>query len=758
MRIRANIPAISAMTLLASACASTPASVESTYDTTITRTTHAIPHITSDTWRGVGYGVAYAYAQDNLCMLAEEFTTVAGERSKYFGPEGKTLLGLGRSDNLTSDLFFRSQIDLPTLREGMTEQSDAALGLLNGYVAGYNRYLRDTGIDNLPEACRDKDWVRPISTDDMLRLNEKQMLLASSLALAAGIATAAPPEQQTAQLDLKFPEKEEPKYGSNGWAFGGDVTADGRGMVIGNPHFPWEGPARFWQMHVQGPEGYDVMGVGIAGTPIPTLGFNRNVAWTHTVTAARHFTVYALALSPESSTTYMLDGKPVQMEAREISVPMPAGREPVVRTLYNTEFGPVVTVPGSGVQWTKQLAFALRDANSGNQRAIDAWLKIGQASDVGEIEAAVSDTLGIPWVNTIAADRNGDALHADVTAVPNVTADLIANCSTPFSGLVASRVTLLDGSRAECDWNTASDNPKSGLLPASEQAARTRRDYVTNSNDSYWISNPRNPWKELSPILGEHSKALSLRTRSNFIETEAALAAGKMNHAAARRLVFGNESLAADMVLDGLVKDCFGMAAIPHACTVLAKWDRRFEADSKGAYLFVTFWNKVRRRDDLWSVPFDPANPIETPRNLVTDNLLPMALREKLLEAAAEIQDEGIALDAPWGEVQVRIDGDDRIAVHGGPGTAGVLNMQRSRKIAGGITPVHGSSYIQIVGFDKDGPVADAILSYSQSTNPTSRHYADQTRNYAAKKWHRLPFSDKEIEAERIGETLKLSE
>ncbi|MGB3471469.1 MAG: penicillin acylase family protein, partial [Erythrobacter sp.] len=517
-------------------------------------------------------------------------------------------------------------------------------------------------------------------------------------------------------------------------------------------------PARFWQMHVQAPGGYDVMGVGIAGTPIPTLGFNRDVAWTHTVTAARHFTVYALTLSPESSTTYMLDGEPVEMESRFISVPMPDDAEPVYRQMYYTKFGPVVTVPGSGVQWSKQFAFALRDANSGNQRAIDAWLKIGQAGNVAEIEAAVSETLGIPWVNTIAADRDGNALHADVTAVPNVTAELIANCSTPFSALVASQVTLLDGSRTECDWNTASEDGKSGLLPASEQASRTRRDYVTNSNDSYWISNPRNPWKELSPILGEHAKALSLRTRSNFTETEGALAAGKMDHAAAQALVFGNKSLAADMVVDAVNEQCFKFHVVAKACVVLDEWDGRFEADSKGAYLFVTFWEKVRRRDDLWSVPFDPANPIETPRDLVTDNLLPMTLREKLLEAAAEIEADGIALDAPWGEVQVRLDGDDRIAVHGGPGTAGVLNMQRSRKIAGGITPVHGSSYIQIIGFDEDGPVADAILSYSQSTDPASPHYADQTRLYSEKHWQRLPFSNAEIEAARISEPLQISE
>jgi acyl-homoserine-lactone acylase len=104
------------------------------------------------------------------------------------------------------------------------------------------------------------------------------------------------------------------------------------------------------------------------------------------------------------------------------------------------------------------------------------------------------------------------------------------------------------------------------------------------------------------------------------------------------------------------------------------------------------------------------------------------------------------------------VPGGGAIAIHGGPGWAGVLNMQEGDRIEGGLVPRHGSSYIQIVGFDEDGPVADAILSYSQSTNPASPHYADQTRLYSRKEWNRLPFSREEIAAAKTGETLRISE
>lgn len=728
---------------------------------TITRTTYGIPHIEASTWRGVGYGVAYAYAEDNLCMLAEEFATVAGERSKHWGPEGAATLGFDTVDNLSSDVFFRSVIDVPALREGAKRQPARVQQLIEGYVAGYNRLLKDAGPGGIPAECRGKAWVRPITADDMLRLNEKQMLLASSLALAPAIANAAPPGSTVPKVAINLPDPKELGIGSNGWAFGGDTTANRRGMVIGNPHFPWRGPSRFWEMHVKGPGGYDVMGVGIAGTPIPTLGFNKDVAWTHTVTEARHFTLFQLTLDPADATRYMVDGKSEAMAAQTVTVPMPEGKPAVTRTLYSSRFGPVFVVPARGITWTAQSAFAMRDANRGNQRGIETWVRIGEARNVGEVKAAVSQTLGIPWVNTIAADRYGDALHADITAVPNVSAEKAKNCATPIAGLFAEFAVLLDGSKSSCDWDVAPGTPAPGLMPAKDQAATTVRSWLTNSNDSYWISNPAFPHPRMSPVLGKYGMPLSLRTRSNFTETPAFLADGKVDHARAEAFAFANKSMAADMVVAPLLQLCAAGEAneekVVRGCAALVGWDRRYEASSRGAALFRAFWPKAARLPGLWAVPFDMANPVNTPRDLATDKL-----GDKLLlalgEAVGDLDKAGIALDAPWGAVQRVMVGNDAIPVHGGPGGLGVLNVQESLSDPAGLTPRHGTSYIQVVGFDEKGPVADAILSYAESTNPASPHFTDQTRAYAAKQWHRLPFHAKDIKAGAIGTPKRIAE
>ncbi|MGZ5266013.1 MAG: penicillin acylase family protein, partial [Caldimonas sp.] len=69
----------------------------------------------------------------------------------------------------------------------------------------------------------------------------------------------------------------------------------------------------------------------------------------------------------------------------------------------------------------------------------------------------------------------------------------------------------------------------------------------------------------------------------------------------------------------------------------------------------------------------------------------------------------------------------------------------------------YGSSYIQTVTFDDRGPVAYAILTYSQSTDPASPHYADQTLLFSRKEWPALPFHPDDVARARVGEVLTLT-
>ena len=171
---------------------------------TIARDSHGIPHITADNFGGIGFGYGYAFAQDNICTIAETYVTVRAERSRYtgngvegtFGPDGSYPQrgnGFG-ANNLNSDFFYQRIIDKGIIENLLDDPAPAGPEPeiregVRGYVAGYNKYLEETGVDNLPDPrCRGAAWVKPISEMDAYRRFYQLALLASQSVAIDGIA------------------------------------------------------------------------------------------------------------------------------------------------------------------------------------------------------------------------------------------------------------------------------------------------------------------------------------------------------------------------------------------------------------------------------------------------------------------------------------------------------------------------------------------------------------------------------------------
>ena len=211
------------------------------YEATITRTTFGIPHIQAKDFGGLGFGAAYAEAQDNICLMADAYVSAAGKRSKFFGADTDGLIGIWTAKNIDSDLFYRSVPDITKLRGIFAQQSPAYRALIDGRVAGYNRFLKDQK-DKLPTQCAGQSWVGAITRDDVLQSVNGFSMLSSSLSLASRIVNAAPPTDTVARRAAVAADPTDipvwAALGSNGWAFGGDAVAGGTGLVVGNPHFP----------------------------------------------------------------------------------------------------------------------------------------------------------------------------------------------------------------------------------------------------------------------------------------------------------------------------------------------------------------------------------------------------------------------------------------------------------------------------------------------------------------------------------------
>ena len=71
------------------------AEARSRYEAQITRTTYEHPPISRPiAGRAWATGSPMPMPRNNLCLLAEEFATVAGDRSRHFGPKATAVLGL----------------------------------------------------------------------------------------------------------------------------------------------------------------------------------------------------------------------------------------------------------------------------------------------------------------------------------------------------------------------------------------------------------------------------------------------------------------------------------------------------------------------------------------------------------------------------------------------------------------------------------------------------------------------------------------
>ncbi len=153
---------------------------------------------------------------------------------------------------------------------------------------------------------------------------------------------------------------------------------------------------------------------------------------------------------------------------------------------------------------------------------------------------------------------------------------------------------------------------------------------------------------------------------------------------------------------------------------------------------------------------------MKTPANLnVADPVVVAALRRAMTQTAQEFRALGLAPDAALGTVQRRAVNPAAIPIPGGAEFEGVLNeITLGPLTRQGYTNVSvaGSSYIQVVTWDGTTPVADALLTYSQSADPDSPHYADQTSDYAKGAWLRLPFTAAQIAADPTLRTQKIQQ
>lgn len=680
------------------------------FEATIRRTTNGVPHVKADDLASAAFGAGYAQTQDNVCLLAEAIVKARSERAKYFGP--------GPDDiNIINDFSYKAQKILSGAEEEYPNLSAETRAMIEGFTAGYNKYVNETPPGDLPGECRDQPWVKEITPVDLFAHYRIVGQYASGALFATGAVFVAVPQGESplptpvANVTGTKDQKQESELkrmvanarigassqtdfqdiglGSNAWGIGSDMSEQGKGALLANPHFPYTGHRRLYQVQLTVPGYLNTNGAGLLGTAIPLINFNENLAWSHTVTTSRRFTLYELTLKDGDNFTYIKDGveKPITSETYQIEVNT-GGPTPLVleKTFYFSEYGPMLAaeavtggaLPAWGANGT---AYTYRDANASTEKLLDTWLQMSRASNLDEFQAVFENCGTTFWTNTTYADDQGNAYYIDSSSVPNLSGAALAvvdfkrSVNTGYNQLFNSGLTLLDGSKSRDDWVEGECN---GLVPFEQRPQMVRKDWVQNSNDSYWATNPNQFLTGFSPLFGSEETPLNPRTRIGISMLQNPMDAGFADRAPAGQdgkfgaidlieVIYNNRTWYTDMFLEELRSRCTTIGATPvnlsgggtrtvdTACDVLQGWDGVYNTDSVGAHVFRVFIANYREDfgTDL-TVPFDAADPVATPSTPsaanagTADDTMLIALADGL-EALDSVN---IAYDSPLGDVQ----------------------------------------------------------------------------------------------------------
>jgi acyl-homoserine-lactone acylase len=410
----------------------------------------------------------------------------------------------------------------------------------------------------------------------------------------------------------------------------------------------------------------------------------------------------------------------------------------------------------------------LRDAAQENVDLVEHWLAVNMAKNLNEFQQAYKDFNGIPWVNTIYADDQGNAFYIDKT--------LVLNLNETALGLMRTDPVLV-GTRQAVGFNILPGNTalfEPDGLNSYEQAPKLlRSDFVQNSNDSYWATNPAEPLSGYSILYGQDLSPLSLRTRMGLtLLTDSAGSDDKFTAMEVEDALLSNRTYLAEAVLADLLTQCQTQGNTPiildggqsvdisAACSALATWDMRMDKDSTAGHIFREFAFKFNSATQF-TIPFDVSDPANTPNDLTTN----ASVLKAFAGAVANINASGFSVDATMGSIQFT---EKTLAGGGASGsrfpwagakhTEGGFNVFSSAKSDATLYPIHqytpildvdsgkplasgltdqgyhinyGSSWMFVVNFTDDGPMARGMLTYSQSSNTNSEHLDDQNLLYS---------------------------
>lgn len=663
-----------------------PANAAETHGAVIRRDTYGVPHILAPTEGAAAFAHGYAVAEDHLEDLAVLFLRARGELASVFGESRLA------EDRQVIELGIPQQA-----REHFARIAPPMQRILDRYAEGYNRYLAEAG-------SRAPAWAAPVTGADVLAHCRAVYLMNFSPTPASfSHAISGPPT------------------GSNFWGIGPQKSRTGKALLLANPHLPWRPPYLFHEVHLTVPRVLNIAGGALLGFPVVTVGFNDHLGWTHTATSKSGAEqIYRLTLDPADPQRYLLDGRsvPLKLTSTTVRVKTERGEEKRNIETWWSHHGPIIHKQGAH-------AFAFNSPNLEPLDFLTQYSRMAKARSLAEFRAALA-LQQLPIMSVGYADAAGNILYVQ-------------------NGRYPRRPDTLEGEL----WmrGDRSENDLAGLIPHAllPQLLNPRAGYVQNANNGFAFTHvgQRVDMNAFPSVLRKESP-LALRAQYSLetLESRERLSLDEM----VRALFDARVPLAARVKgeLIALVRQSPSVTPdMENAVRLLESWDDRIAPESTGATLFAGWWTEyLRARPPRpFAREWQPGEPLRTPAGIGDPALAVQAFSR----VTGELVKAFGSVAVPWKSVFRVRRGSLELPAPGASETLGILNSleftrdEGLRRSAGA-----GTAYVLAVEFSRT-PVAMSVVPYSQSVDPASPHYADQTALFARGTLKRLWTQESEV-------------
>jgi penicillin amidase len=418
---------------------------------------HGIPRVYAANEEDLFLAQGYLHAQERLWQMDMSRRFLSGRLAEVFGDfpvPWKELSSQFRGQKSVDFDYFMRLINIRDAARGSLDLcSEREHRYLQAYSQGVNRYIEQCGR-RLPWEFRllryDPDPWQPedsliigkgfaflLSTALFTRLNMMAIVakLGDHQEILRSLCPTCPDDGPTitravwdsAQSTWQFINGAFARshwtpagYGSNNWVVAPSRSATGRAILCNDPHLRLALPSIWYLMHLRAepsktdPEGYEVWGASIPGSPCIHLGHNRWLAWGVTAAVCDDVELYREKTHPLDPNRYLVEHDWLTMGRREEIITV-RRRGEIKKTVRSTRHGPVLSDFSKRLDTSQVLS--LRWTAQEPSDEFRCLYGVNRARDWHEFLDSLSYQAA-PTLNYVYADRHGNIGYSLAGKVP----------------------------------------------------------------------------------------------------------------------------------------------------------------------------------------------------------------------------------------------------------------------------------------------------------------------------------------------------